>query len=83
VVVVYWGWYQPNVSHPYVLSITSVVIGYVISGLIAQLADVVFGSDSDIFLMIYFITPLATTPFMASIYSMKANGENKSDANVP
>lgn len=79
VVVTYYSLFRPNLSHPNVLGITSVVIGYVISGLIERLVEKIIDLDFSIFLLIFIITPVATTYTLALVFSTNAKKVIKSD----
>jgi len=79
VVVTYYSLFRPNLSHPNVLGVTSVVIGYVIPGLIERLVEKIIGIDFYIFLLIFIITPVATTHALALVFSTKAKEIIKRD----
>jgi hypothetical protein len=79
VVVIYYSLFRPSLSHPNVLGVTSVVIGYVIPGLILRLVEKIIGINSSVIFLIGIITPVATTHALALVFSTKAKKLVKSD----
>ena len=74
VVVIYYGLFSSKISYPNVLGVTSVVIGYASFWPVVLLIERFIGIDSPFSLLLFILTPVATTHTLALAFSKKANG---------
>ncbi len=77
VVVIYYGLFSSKISHPTILGITSVVVGYASFWPVELLIENLIGIDSPFSVLLFVVTPIATTHALASVFTKKAKGENR------